>query len=438
MRDTYRLKNFAKYASLNVLGMLGLSCYILADTFFISKGLGANGLTALNLAIPVYSLIHGSGLMIGMGGGIRYAILHGQGRSDAVDQVFTNALCLALSLAVIFFGLGLGCSGPIARMLGADDAVFGMSRTYLQVLLLFSPMFLLNNVLLCFVRNDGAPQLSMAAMVCGSFVNIILDYIFVFPLHMGIFGAVLATGFSPMISILIMLPFFLQKKNHFHLCRCKVSGQCLTDIVSGGLPSLITELSSGIVILVSNMIILRLAGNVGVAAYGVIANLSLVVISIYTGIAQGIQPIVSDAHGRGQSSDIQAILRYALATLVFLSTALYACIFFGTEQITAVFNSGGDPILQKIASAGLCIYFTGGLFAGYNIILSAYLTSIERSRPAHILSFLRGFLLIIPMSFLLSSVGGMTGVWLAFPVTEGMVSLIGALLKNRRCTPRTP
>ena len=141
MRDTYRLKNFAKYASLNVLGMLGLSCYILADTFFISKGLGANGLTALNLAIPVYSLIHGSGLMIGMGGGIRYAILHSQGRSDAVDQVFTNALCLALSLAVIFFGLGLGWLFTAEGRMQLIGIIIGQYLLKAGLALLDTPLF---------------------------------------------------------------------------------------------------------------------------------------------------------------------------------------------------------------------------------------------------------------------------------------------------------
>lgn len=420
MKNTSCLKSFIKYSSLNVLGMLALSCYILADTFFI-----AEGLAALNLAIPVYSLIHGCGLMAGMGGGIRYSIVKSQGDQTAIDEVFTNAFFSILCLAVVFCSLGAGCSGLFAEALGAEGEVFKMSRIYLQVLLLFSPMFLLNNLLLCFVRNDGAPQRSMTAMVCGSFSNIILDYIFIFPLHMGIFGAVLATGIAPVISILILLPFFLKKRNHFHLCRCRISVKRLADIFSNGLPSLITEISSGIVILVFNMIILKLEGNVGVAAYGVIANLSLVVMAVYTGIAQGIQPLISSAHGKGCRPDIQAILRYALTTLLVLSAGIYVFIFFRAEKITALFNSGRDAHLQAIAVIGLKIYFTACASAGYNIISSAYFVSTEHSRPAHILSFLRGFLLIIPMAFLLSFAHGMTGVWLAFPVTETLVCLIG-------------
>ncbi|MCI9547331.1 MAG: MATE family efflux transporter [Lachnospiraceae bacterium] len=421
-------KSFVKYSSLNVLGMLGLSCYILADTFFIAKGLGADGLAALNLAIPVYSFIHGSGLLIGMGGSIKYSILKNQGQWSAVNQIFTNAVFFTLSLAAVFFTLGLFCSAPMTRMMGADGTIYEMSRIYLQVILLFSPMFLCNNLLLCFVRNSGAPQLSMAAMASGSLSNILLDYIFIFPLRMGILGAVLATGIAPIISMLTLLPFFLKRKNNFHLCRCKASLKQWTDIFSGGLPSLIAEISSGTVIIVFNKIILDLQGNLGVAAYGIIANLSLVTMSIYTSIAQGIQPILSGNYAKNLSANVRNILRYALLTVAVMSTIIYAGIFLGAEQITGLFNSQRNAHLQGIAVHGLKYYFTACIFAGFNIVVCAYFTSTEHGRPAHVISFLRGFALLIPMAFLLSSMGGMTGVWLAFPVTEGIVSLLGAAL----------
>ena len=425
MKESSCFREFVKYSSLNVLGMIALSCYILADTFFVSKALGANGLTALNLAIPVYNFIIGSGLMIGMGGGTKYAIFKSQGKMKEASHAFTNAAALTALIAACFFLLGLFASAPIARMLGADDTVFEMSRTYLQVLLLFAPMFMTNNLLLSFIRNDGAPQLSMAAMITGSMSNIVLDYVFMFPLGMGIFGAVLATGLAPVISILVQSSYLLTKKNQFHLVRCRLSARLSLGIFSSGLPSLITEVSSGIVIIIFNRIILGLEGNTGVAAYGVIANLSLVVIAVYTGISQGIQPILSSNYGKGIRENVQAILRYAVTTVVILSAGIYLCMFFGAEPITAIFNSEKNQILQEIAEAGLRIYFTGCVFAGLNIILSVYFTSTERPLPAQIISVMRGFIVIIPMSFLLSAVAGLPGVWASFPVTEFLVSLVG-------------
>lgn len=426
MEERSCFREFVKYSSLNVLGMIALSCYILADTFFVSKALGSDGLAALNLAIPVYSFIHGSGLMIGMGGGIKYSIVKSQGDEKRADQIFTNGAVLTAVIAGGFFLLGLFGSGPLARLLGADGAVYEMTRTYLRVILLFAPMFMTNNLLLCFIRNDGAPQLSMAAMITGSLSNVVLDYVFMFPFGMGIFGAVLATGLAPVISILVLSPYLIRRKNQFHLRKCRISGHLALGIFSSGLPSLITEVSSGIVIIVFNTIILGIAGNIGVAAYGVIANLSLVVTSIYTGISQGIQPILSRSYGTGNRKGVQSILRYALTASVFVSAAVYLCVFFGADLIAAVFNSENNAVLQDIAVTGLKIYFTACVFAGFNIIISVYFTSTENALPAHVISILRGFIVIIPMAFILSAAAELLGVWAAFPATELIVSLIGA------------
>lgn len=287
------LKEFSQYVILNICGMIGLSCYILADTFFVSNGLGPNGLTALNLAIPIYSFVHGSGLMFGMGGATKYSIYRGQKAYKNADKSFSNTIYIMSALAVTFMLTGIFFSGQLTRLLGADKNVYHMTKTYIQVILLFAPAFMANDALICFVRNDGNPKLSMLGMLTGSFSNIILDYIFIFPLNMGIFGAVLATGSAPVISLMILSKHWLTKQNQFHFVRIKPSFRLIGNIISLGVPSFITEMASGIVMIVFNTIILHLQGNIGVAAYGVVANLSLVVISIYTGIAQGTQPILS-------------------------------------------------------------------------------------------------------------------------------------------------
>lgn len=427
MQKSNCFQDFVKYSSLNVLGMIGLSCYILADTFFVSKGLGTNGLTALNLAIPIYSFIHGSGLMIGMGGGTKYSIQKSQGKDKVANSIFSHVVAIAAIFAAVFVLIGLFFSGNIVTLLGADETVYQMTKTYLQVILLFAPAFLMNNVLLCFVRNDGAPQLSMTAMITGSLSNIILDYVFIFPCQMGIFGAVFATGLAPIISMLILSSHFIKKKNQFHWIKCRLERRMAASICSSGIPSLITELSSGIVIIVFNSIILGLEGNVGVAAYGVIANLSLVIIAIYTGIAQGIQPIMSRNYGVGNHRNIQLILRYALITMLILSVLVYMGVFLGAEQIAAIFNSERNELLQTIAVEGLKLYFIACPFAGFNIIISIYFTSTEYPIPANIISILRGFFVIIPMAFLLSSIAQITGVWCAFPATELLVTIVGVI-----------
>ena len=432
MDQTYNFREYARYTALSVVGMLALSCYILADTFFVSKSLGTEGLAALNIAIPVYNFIHGTGLMLGMGGATRFSICRSRGARREADEMFTNTLYMAAGFSVLFAALGLFFSGELAALLGADEEIFAMSRTYMQVLLLFSPAFILNDILVCYVRNDGNPQLSMAATAGGSFSNIVLDYVFMFPLGMGIFGAVLATGLAPVIGIAIMSPHWLKASKGFHAVRTGLSAVHVRNNLALGFPSLLAQLSSGIVIIVFNAIILRLTGNTGVAAYGVVANLSLVIAAVYTGIAQGIQPLVSREYGKGNKKAQRSFLTWALYSMAVLSVLLYAGIFLEADPIARIFNSENDLRLQEIAVPGLKLYFTAILFMGYNVILSTYFTSVEKVIPAHVVSLLRGLLLIVPAAFVMAGLWGMTGVWLAFPVTEGITAVLGFWMDARR------
>ncbi len=433
MKSKELFKEFYQYVALNISGMLGLSCYILADTFFVSNGLGANGLTALNLAIPIYSFIHGSGLMLGMGGAIKYSIFRGQKKYQNANRTFTNVIYLTVILSISFMLMGAFLSENLTHLLRADNEVFSMTKTYLQIILLFAPFFMMNDVLICFVRNDCNPRLAMAAMLIGSLSNVILDYILIFPLQMGILGAVLATGLAPIISMCIMSKHWIGKQNNFHLLKTEPSRELTRNTILLGIPSFITEIASGIVMIVFNYIILRLRGNIGVAAYGIVANLSLVVTSIYTGIAQGIQPLTSRAYGYGKNEEIKRILKYAIATMLILSSCIYFTFLLIANPIVEIFNSERNAQLQQIAAAGLILYFIAIPFVGFNIILSVHFTSTEKALPAQIVSLSRGFFIVIPMTFFLSYILGMTGVWLSYPITEFTVFVIGMILYKRTC-----
>lgn len=428
MEQQTGFREFFRYTALSVLGTLGVSCYILADTFFVSKRLGANGLTALNLAIPVYNFIHGTGLMLGMGGATRFCVCKSRQRREKVNQIYTNTLYLGALFSAVFVLIGLFFGKRLSLLLGADKNVLDMTATYLKWLLLFSPAFILNDILLCFVRNDDNPRLAMTAMIIGSFSNIILDYIFIFPMKMGIFGAIFATGLSPIISIISMLSHWIKRKNTFHVCRTKVKTHIVRQELALGFPSLIAQLSSGIVMITFNAIILKLEGNTGVAAYGIIANISLVVVAIYTGIAQGVQPLISHFYGKSIDRQVRTLMRYSVQTMLVISLFIYIIIFVFAQPIASVFNSENNLELQQIAVTGLKIYFTSSAFVGYNIILAIFFTSVEIALPAHILSVLRGLVLIIPMAFLLSAIGGMMGIWLTYPITEALVAVLGYVI----------
>lgn len=328
-------------------------------------------------------------------------------------------------LAVLFVLVGLLFSRPIAQLLGADNTVLPMTETYLHTLLLFAPAFLLNDIVICFVRNDGNPQLSMAAMITGSLSNVVLDYLFIFPLGMGMFGAVFATGLAPIISLCVLSLHFFRHKNGFRPARPKLSGKMAGKVFSLGFPSLVTEFSSGIVIILFNALLLSLAGNTAVAAYGVVANLSLVILAVFTGVAQGTQPLLSTAFGLKHFTQLKLLMRYAVLTVLVLSALFYLFILWQPDLIVSWFNSEQNAQLQETARQGLLLYFTGIFFAGINILLSIFFTSTEQSLPGQVVSLLRGLFLIVPAALLLSAWLGVPGIWLSFPAAELLTLVIG-------------
>lgn len=417
------LNKFIKYVSVNILGMIGLSCYILADTFFIAKALGATGMTALNLSISIYSLIHGTGLMIGIGGATRYSIYRSQNENERANKVYTTCVMLGTFVGVIYAIIGVFASRHLALILGADTSTLALTKTYLMTILCFAPFFILNNVMLAFVRNDNNPNLSMLAMLIGSFSNIILDYIFMFPLGMGMFGAAFATGLAPIMSIMVLSLHFIKRKNHFRYVTTKIIKSVVKDIVRLGLSAFITEVSSAVMLITFNLVILKIKGNLGVASYGIVANMALVGISIFTGIAQGIQPLISKSYGVKNNDELTKVKKYAILTSISIATAIYFSMFFNADSIIKMFNSDQSLEIAHTAKTGIEVYFLGFFFAGINIIMAMYLSATERTKEAFIISIARGCIIIVPLVLILSDVWKMNGVWLAFVLTELIVTI---------------
>lgn len=426
-------REFAKYVSFNVAGMLGMSCYILADTFFVARALGAAGLAALNFSIAIFSLMQGFGLMLGMGGATDFSIHNREMDRDDDHSSLVHALVLGGVVSLGFLLVALFFTTPLGRLLGADAVTLPLTVDYLRVVLSFAPAFLLNHILLAFVRNDQNPRLSMAAMLVSSFANIALDYLFMFPLSMGMKGAALATGLSPIISLGILSLHFVGGRHSFHLRRCALRVKTALRILSLGVSALIGELASAITLLVFNLVILALAGNVGVAAYGVVANIALIATSLFVGVAQGIQPLASRCYATEDRAGLGHLLRRALGLSLLLSGGLYAVVLLCSASIVAAFNSEGNAALAALAQDGLRLYFPGYLFAGLNIVAAAFLSATARAARGTLVALLRSCVVLIPAALLLSALFGTTGVWLSFPLTELAVALCTALfLRTRR------
>ena len=425
-------RSFIKYAGLNILGMIGVSCYILADTFFISKALGATGIAALNLSISVYSVVHGIGLMLGIGGASRYSILLSQGKDKKANIVFTTAIKTGVAVGMILMMIGVFGSNVISLALGADYTTLPLTRTYLTTILCFSPFLIINNILISFVRNDHNPKLSMLAMLVGSLSNIILDYVFMFPLKMGMFGAAIATCLAPIISSSILLIHFTGRNHKLVFLNCRFIWSLLPDLFRLGLSALINEVSSAVVLITFNLVILGLEGNLGIAAYGIGANIALVVIAVFTGLAQGIQPLISYYYGLRKDKQLRRIRNYAYVASFFIALIIYLGVLFYVDQVIAIFNSENHKVIELLAKRGLEIYFLGFFFAGVNIITAMYLSATEAARDAFLISISRGLVVIVPLVFLLSRIWNMDGVWLSFVLTELIVTVLAITLIHAR------
>lgn len=425
-----RLK-FMKYVSLNIMGMIGISCYILADTLFVSKALGTVGLASLNFSIPVFSIIQGIGLMIGIGGATQHSINEQQ--KDSNNTSFTQSIYFGGIMSILFIIIGAFFVSKLAILLGADKSTFALTKTYLTTLLFFSPFFIFNNIFLAFIRNDNNPKLSMIAMLVSSFANIVLDYVFMFPFNMGIFGAAFATCLSPIISLCILSLHIIKKKQQFHFVKSKILFSNIYKIITLGFSSLIGELTSAISLITFNLIIVKIGGNTGVAAYGIVANVALIATSIFTGVSQGIQPLLSEYYGKGEMTLVKKTFDYSIITALIFEITIYAIIYLLTNDIVAIFNSEHNLELATIAATGMRTYFIGYLFAGINIVSCAFFSSISKVKEAMILSISRSCIILIPAIFILSILFKMNGIWFAFVVTELIVLVIniGFLVKNK-------
>ena len=423
-------KQFFKYVSQNIFGLLGTSCYILADTYFIAQAAGTDGVTLLNLCLPIYNLIFAFGSMIGLGAATRYAILRAQGDARA-QRYFSNAIFSVCILAVPFMLVGIFRPDGLLRLMGGDADIVALGMNYARIFLMFTPFFMCNYVVASFVRNDGDPSLAMVATLSGSLFNVVFDYIFIFPMGLGLPGAALATAISPILSIAVCSAHFIKKSNTITFVRKAPSVRLLAQSCQLGISGFVGELSSGVTTTVFNFLLLRLAGNVAVAAYGVVANFALVATAIFNGVAQGAQPLVSQCYGKNEMAGARKLLLLGCGTALGLAALLYGVVFGYTDALTALFNSENSALMAEFAHSGMRIYFVGYFFAGCNIVAAGYLGAVNRPAEASITSLCRGMVAIVVCSLVLSRLFGMNGVWAAFPASELLTAVLTLFLLLR-------
>ena len=419
-------KKLRGYLFPNMLAMLGISLYIIVDTYFIATYAGTDGITALNLIIPVFSLIFAIGGMLGNGAATAFSLEKSTPNGNA-EGYFSVAVITDLLVSIPLVILGLFFPEQVIGFLGADAEITQVGKSYISVVLICTPLYLVNSSCTAFVRNDGAPNVAMAATLASSFFNVVFDYILIFLLDWGMFGAALATGLSPLISMIIMLWHFLSKKNtiRFHLLIPKV--KMIVRSCRLGVGYFVGEIAGGVTGFVFNTILLSLSGNVAVAAYGIVCNVAVIGTAVFSGVAQGLQPMASEAQGSGDIEGRKAICKYAIKVALWIAVGLVSGLVLFAPQVVALFNSEKNMEMAALAVPNLQLYVLGFLPAAINIALCGYLGAVGRDRLCGALSVCRGIVAIVFFAVVLSRVAGLVGVWIAYPVTEVFTLLVAIL-----------
>lgn len=298
--------DYFRYLLPTLIGQIAHSFYCMADVFFVGAAVGSDGLAALNVALPVFTLFSAFSLMVGVGTATTASILTGQGQTQQTNRVFTQSMVL---LAVVGLTLTLLTSVfivPLARVFGATDRILTEVVDYMRPINLLAFAYIFSGALGVIIRADGNPRLVMIAGTTGNICNIVLDYVFTMKLGMGMFGAGLATILGHCVAVLLYLLHFALHQNHLHLTRNFFDPAACVRVLRNGIGSSILELSAGLIVLLFNIALLRVSGEAAVAIFSVLSNIAYVGKGVFNGMAQAAQPILSTSYGAGRYDRVRA------------------------------------------------------------------------------------------------------------------------------------
>lgn len=407
---------FINYLVPSVSATMVTSIYILADTMMIGRGIGATGLAALNILLPMYSTFYGFGMMCGIGGSVLFGFSRGKGEEQEARGYFTTALILAAILAVLSAVLCNVFFEPLLNFLGCTPSMREYAVPYGRILMTVSPIYIFSCFLQAFVRNDGAPRLAMIGVVSGGITNVVLDYVFIYVNRWGMAGAALATVIGTVLTIVILCSHLFKKDNHLRLGGEIRLRKCW-DVLLNGMPSFIMELSSGVIMLLFNLQLLKYVGDIGVVVYGIISNVALVVTSLSNGIAQAVQPMISANYGAGNSGRIRESRDLGLAVAMAAGILFTASGFLIPVPIAELFLVPTEQIIAMAVPA-IKLYSISFVVSEWNIICGTYFQAIVRPKLSMMVTLLRGIVLNSVLVFVLPAIFGVNGIWAVVTVSE--------------------
>lgn len=431
---------FRKMLVPTLLGTLSMSAMTAIDGIIVGHGVGAVGVAAVNIVVPIYLLMSGLALMMGAGCSVVASIHLAQQRLKVARLNITQAMVASALIASLIATFILIYPEEVITALGASPTLLPYVMDYTLWLMPGFIFEMFGIIGLFVIRLDGAPRYAMWCNIIPAVLNAILDWVFIFPVGMGVKGAGIATALCMILGGVMALAYLTMPRHKLHMVMPKISAKSLRLSLRNvgyqcriGLSSLLGELSLAIFIYVGNVVFMHLLGDDGVGAFGISCYYTPLFFSVGNSIAQSAQPIISYNYGAQRWDNVSHIRRLLLRTS-FVVGVIVALLFVAVpELLVGMFVDLGSTAGQ-IAVEGFPYYATGIIFFILNIAIIGYYQSIERVWRATLIVILRGVVFVVPCFMLLPSLLGTPGIWLAMPLAEALtlcVTLLVAYLSSR-------
>ena len=434
LSDHFTYRRLIRFVIPSVAMMILTSIYGVVEGRFVSNFVGKTPFAAVNLVIPFTMILGAFGFMLGTGGTALVAKTLGEGRQEEANRIFSMLIYFALGLGVLLTIFGIAVLKRIVIKMGADDAMLRHCMIYGRIVLLGIPFYMLQNMFQNFLIAAEKPQLGLIVTIAAGVTNMVLDALFIAVLGWGVAGAAAATALGQCVGGLIPFVYFARKNsNRLALVKTKLLGGALLRTCTNGSSELVSNISMSSVGMLYNAQLMKVAGENGVAAYGVILYVNFIFIAIYLGYAYGSAPIVAFNYGAGKKAELQNVLKKSLKLLLGTGIVLLSIGVLFAGVLSGLFV-GYDAQLYAMTVRGLRFYAVSFLLSGFNIYGSSFFTALNNGVVSAAISFLRTVVFEVAAVLILPLFFGLDGVWCAITVAElaSILITIGAFSALRR------
>lgn len=398
--------------------------FVIVDGIFVGHGIGASGIAAISIVSPLFAVVSGTGLMFGIGASVLASISLAKKRIAEADTTITQAFTVGTLLMAIIALLCLLFTGSVVEFLGCSDTLQTYCIEYLHWLLPGIVFLMFQYIGMMLIRLDGSPKYAMFCNVIPGVLNVILDWLFIFPLGLGIKGAAMATSASCILGGMMALFYFLRLSEVLNFTRLRITYVGIRDamrhavaIIKIGFATLLTELAMSVMLFTANHVFIKMLGDNGVAAFSIACYLFPFLFSVNNSVSEAIQPIISFNYGAGSVDRVRKALRTALIAAAICGIIEVISITGGAKYLVMMFLQPGSEAFD-LACAGLPKFALCGIFFALNIVFIGYYQAIKQSMMATIFTLLRGMAFVVPCLLFLPYAIGVSGLWLAIPISE--------------------